>query len=146
MKQKVTEQGEGKRVRVPGLPEFIAVVDSEASDAPHFEDIIGTEVPRDVPGGVGTTPMKEVEMEDVEEEEEENLDVHFKQKREGEPCRKRVTKKPRRHTQVVVESESVAISSPPTPLVTKLSTQKKTAEKAAPGLGKISSHLQNFSF
>jgi len=90
--------------------------------------------------------MKEVEMEEVEEEEEENPDVYFKQKGEGEPCRKRVAKKPRRHTPVVTESESVAISSPPTPLVIKLSTQKKTTEKAAPGLGKVSSHLQDFFY
>ena len=32
MKQKVTAKGEGKRVRVPGIPEFIATTDSEASD------------------------------------------------------------------------------------------------------------------
>ena len=31
-KQKATEQEEGKKVRVPGLPEFIAAIDSEASD------------------------------------------------------------------------------------------------------------------
>jgi len=80
-------------------------------------------------------------MEEEEEEEEENSDVHFKRKREGEPCRKRVVKKPRRHTPVVAERESVAIVSPPYPLVIKLSAQKKAAEKAAPGLCKISSHL-----
>ena len=53
MKQKATEQEEGKRVWVSGLPEFIAVIDSEASDAksPHFEDVVGVEVPRDAPGG-----------------------------------------------------------------------------------------------
>jgi len=33
MEQKVTDQEESKRVRVPGLPEFIAIVDIEASDA-----------------------------------------------------------------------------------------------------------------
>ena len=33
IKQKATEQEEGKRVRVPSLPEFIVVIDSEASDA-----------------------------------------------------------------------------------------------------------------
>ena len=39
LKRKVTEKGEGKRVRVPGLGEFIAVDDSEASDveSPLFE-------------------------------------------------------------------------------------------------------------
>ena len=82
MKQKVTELGEGKRVRVPGLPKFIVVVDSEASDAesPHFGNVARAEVSRDVSGGVGTAPMEEVEMEEVEEEEEKNPDVHFKQK------------------------------------------------------------------
>ena len=32
LKRKVSEKNEGKRVRVPGLGEFIAVDDSEASD------------------------------------------------------------------------------------------------------------------
>ena len=49
-------EGRGKRVRVPGIPEFIATADSEASQAksPRFEDVVGAEVPTDVPGGVGT--------------------------------------------------------------------------------------------
>ena len=77
LKQKVTERGEGKRVRVPGFPEFVAIVDSEASDAesPHFEGVVGAEVPPDAPGGVGTAPMED---EEVEEVEEEDPDVHFK--------------------------------------------------------------------
>ena len=33
LKRKVTEKSKGKRVRVPGLGEFIAVDDSETSDA-----------------------------------------------------------------------------------------------------------------
>ena len=33
LKRKVTEKGEGKRVRVPGLQEFVATADNEASDA-----------------------------------------------------------------------------------------------------------------
>jgi len=33
LKQNVTEKGKGKRVRVPGILEFIATADSEASDA-----------------------------------------------------------------------------------------------------------------
>jgi len=47
MKQKVTAKEEGKRVRVPGILEFIATADSEASDAesPRFEDVVGAEVP-----------------------------------------------------------------------------------------------------
>ena len=53
---------------MPGVPEFIAKIDSEASDAesPHFEDVAGTEVPRDAPGEVGTAHIKEVEMEEEE--------------------------------------------------------------------------------
>ena len=50
-------------------------------------------------------------------------------------------KKPRSHTPVITESESIATVSPPALLVIKLSAQKKAAEKAAPGLGKVSSHL-----
>ena len=39
LKRKVTEKGEGRRGRVPGLGEFFATVDIEASDAesPRFE-------------------------------------------------------------------------------------------------------------
>ena len=39
LKRKVSERREGKRVRVPGIEEFVAVDDSEASDAesPRFE-------------------------------------------------------------------------------------------------------------
>jgi len=41
LKQKVTEKGEGKRVWVPGLPEFVVTADSEASDveSPRFEGV-----------------------------------------------------------------------------------------------------------
>ena len=138
---------EGKRVRVSCIPKFIVVADSEASDAesPRFEDVAGVEIPQDVLDGVGTTPMEEVEME---KEEEEDPDIHFKRKlkRKGEPRRKRVVKKTRHHTPVVAESKSVAIVSPPAPLVIKLSVQKKAIEKAAPGLGKINLHLQDFFY
>jgi len=43
---------------VPGLGEFVATADSEASDAesPRFEGDAGAEVPSDALGGVGTTP------------------------------------------------------------------------------------------
>jgi len=57
-----------------------------------------------------------------------------------------VVKKPRRHTPVIVESESVAIVSPPAPLIIKLLVQKKATEKTAPGLGKISSCSILFSY
>jgi len=45
LKWKVTEKSEGKRVHVPGLGEFIAVDDSEASDAgsPCFKGDTGAE-------------------------------------------------------------------------------------------------------
>ena len=111
-----------------GLPEFIAKTESEASDAksPHFEDGTGAEVLQDAPSRVGTAPMEEMDMEEEEEEEEEkNSDVHFKQKRKGKSCKKRVMKKSHHHTPVIAESESVAIVPPLTPLVIKLSAQKK---------------------
>ena len=56
LKQKVTAKGEGKRVRVPGIPEFIATADSKAPDveSPRFEDVASAEVLTDVPVGVGT--------------------------------------------------------------------------------------------
>ena len=83
LKWKVTERGEDRRVRVPGLGEFVATADSEASDAesPHFEEDAGAEVPSDAPGGVDTAPMKDVEVEEVEEEDP---DVYFKRKRQGD--------------------------------------------------------------
>ena len=54
------QRDEGRRVRVPGLPEFVATADSEASDAesPHFEGDAGAEVLPDAPGGIGTAPWK----------------------------------------------------------------------------------------
>ena len=59
LKQKVSEKNEGKRVRVPGHGEFIAVDDSEASDvgSPRFEADTGAEAPTAASGGVGTAPM-----------------------------------------------------------------------------------------
>jgi len=82
--------------------------------------------------------------EDEEEKEEENSNVHFKRKRKGKPHRKRVMKKPRRHTPIIAESKSVVTVPPPTPLFIKLSVQKKAPEKVALDLGKISSYLQDF--
>ena len=94
LKRKVTEKSEGKRVRVPGLGEFITVDDSEASDAgsPRFEGDTGAEAPATASSGVGMAPIEHV---DVEEVEEEDPDVHFKRKREGRSRRKRIVKKPR---------------------------------------------------
>ena len=138
LKRKVTEKGKGKRVRVPGLPEFVATADSEAFDAksPHFEGVAGAEIPPNAPGGVGTAPMEDVEVEEVEEEDP---DVHFKRKRQGVSRRKRVVKKPRHYTPTVIaEGESAAVPPPPTLLVIKLLAQKQTTDKAIPSLGKTS--------
>jgi len=64
---------------VLGLGEFVTTADSEASyaESPHFERDTGVEVPPDAPGGVGTAPMEDVEVEEVEEEDP---NVHFKRK------------------------------------------------------------------
>ena len=80
------------------------------------------QVLRLAPGGVGTAPMEDVEVEEVEEED---LDVHFKRKRQGGSRRKRVVKKPRRYTPTVIaEGESAAVFPPPAPLVIKLSAPR----------------------
>ena len=67
---------------MPGLREFETTADSAASDAesPRFEGNASAEAPPDAPGGVGITPMEDVEVEEVEEEDP---DVHFKRKRQG---------------------------------------------------------------
>ena len=108
---------------MPGLGEFVATVDSEASDAesPCFEGNTGVEAPPDAPGGVGTAPMEDIEVEEVEEDP----DVHFKRKLQGGSRRKRVLKKPRRYTPTVIaEGESAAVPLPPAPLVIKLSAPR----------------------
>ena len=121
---------------MPGLGKFVATADSEASDAesPHFEGDAGDEAPPDAPGGVGTAPMEDVEVEEVEEEDP---DVHFKRKRQGGSHRKRVVKKSCRYTSTVIaESESAVVPPPSVPLVIKLSAQKQATDKAIPDLGK----------
>ena len=62
---------------MPGLGEFVATADSEASDveSPRFEEDTGAEAPPDALGGVGTTPVEDVVVEEVEEEDP---NVHFK--------------------------------------------------------------------
>jgi len=44
MNQKVTKFVQEKRVRIQGLPEFLAEAGSKASDteSPHFEDVVGS--------------------------------------------------------------------------------------------------------
>jgi len=138
LKQKVTEKSEGKRVRVPGLGEFIVVDDSEASDAgsPRFEAKTGAEAPVAASSVVGTAP---VEHADVEGVEEEDPDVHFKRKREGGSRRKRVVKKPHYYTPTIVAEGELPTAAPPfAPLVTELSVPKLTTGKAALNPGKIS--------
>jgi len=100
LKQKVTEKGEGKRVRMPSLPEFVPTADSEASDvkSSHFEGDTGAEIPPDALGGVGTAPMEDIEVEEVKEDP----DVHFKRKQQGGSRRKRVVKKPHRYTLTII--------------------------------------------
>ena len=75
LKRKVSEKKEGKRVWIPGIREFIAVDDSEASDAesPRFEAETGAETPAAGSGVMGTAPTKH-----VEEAEEEDPDVPLK--------------------------------------------------------------------
>lgn len=43
-----------------GIPEFIVAADNETLDAesPRFEDVASAEVPRDIPGRVGSAPWK----------------------------------------------------------------------------------------
>ena len=97
---------------MPGILEFIATTDSEASDAesPRFEEVAGAEAPTDAPGGVGTSPMEEVKVEEVEEEDP---DIHFKRKRQGGSRRKRVVKKTHRYTPTVIaEGESLLLLLP----------------------------------
>ena len=129
---------------MPGLGEFIAIIDSEASDAesPRFEGDTGAEVPPDTPGGVGTALMEDVEVEEVEEE-----DPDVKRKRQGGSCRKRAVKKPRRYTPTIIaEGESAAVPPPPTPLVIKLSASRQTVDKIVPDLSKISSILATYTY
>jgi len=131
---------------VPSLGEFVATADCEASDAesPCFEGGAGAEALPDAPGGVGTAPMEDVEVEEVKEEDP---DVHFKRKRQGGSRRERVVKKSRRCTPTVIaEGKSAAVFPPPAPLVIKLSAQRQTTDKAVPDLGKISSILATYTY
>jgi len=77
LKRKVTEKGEGKTVYVLGLLEFVTTTDSEASDVKsfHFEGDAGAKIPPDALGGIGTAPLEDVEVKEVDEEDP---DVHFK--------------------------------------------------------------------
>ena len=141
LKQKATEQDQGKRVRVPGLPKFLAVVGSEASDTenPCFENVGGGEAAQKATSGAGKASLEE-------EEEEEDPDTHFKRKRkklepketarkkstQKKPHKKQVVKKAHRHTQKAstgAVTESVA--EVPPPLIIRLPGQKETPRETA---------------
>jgi len=135
MKRKASEKREGKRVRVPGIEEFIAVDDSEASDAgsPRFEAGTGADTRAAGSGVVGTAPPQH-----VEEVEEGDSDVHFKRKRGSGSRRKSLAKKPRRQDPtIVVEGASSAAFPPAAPLVAEPSVAEPTTGGFAPSLGKI---------
>ena len=141
LKRKVFEKREGKRVRVPGIEEFVAVDDSEASDAesPRFEAGTGAETPAAGSGVMGTAPTEHAGVEEVREEEP---DVHFKRKRADGSRRKQLVKKPRRQAPtIVVEGEPSTTFPPAAPLVVNLSITEPITSEFAPDLGKISSVL-----
>ena len=149
MKQKAAEQGQAKRVRVPGLLEFLAEVGSKTSDAesPRFEDVGGGEAAPEATSGAGKAPLEE-------EEEEKDRDTHFKRKRkmpepkeptrkeanQKEPRKKQVAKRASRDTQkasTLAASESVA--EVPPPLIIKLPSRKETPKEPAHVPGKLDS-------
>jgi len=83
---------------------------------------------------------------EVEEVEEEDPDVHFKRKQQGESRRKRLVKKARRYTPAVIaEGESAAVP-PLASLVIKLSALRQTVDKVVPDLSKISSILAIYTY
>ena len=67
----MTELDRRKRVRVPGLPESLAEVGSEASDteSPRFEDVTGGGATQKALSAAGKAPLKG---------KEEDPDTHFK--------------------------------------------------------------------
>ena len=118
-----------------GLEEFIAVDDSEASDAgsPRFEAGMGADTHAAGSGVVGTSSPQR-----VEEVEEEDSDVHFKRKRGSGSCRKSLAKKPRRQAPTIVVEDRPSTKIPPAaPLAAEPSVAGPTSGGFAPGLGKI---------
>ena len=127
MRQKASEKKEGKRVRVPGIEEFIAIDDSEASDAgsPCFEAGARADAREADSGVAGTAPPQH-----VEEVEEEDSDVHFKRKRGSGSRRKSSAKKPRcQAPTIVVEGELSAAPRPAATLGAELSVAEPTTGK-----------------
>ena len=127
MRRKASEREEGKRVRVPGLEEFIAVEDSEASDAgsPCFEAGMEADAHAAGSGVVGTSSPHR-----VEEMEEGDSEVHFKRKRGSGSRRKSLAKKPRRLAPtIVVEDRPSTAFSPAATLGAELSVVEPTNGK-----------------
>jgi len=89
LKQKAGEQGQGKRVRVPGLLEFLAEAVSEASDieSPRFEDVDGGEAAPEATSGAGKAPLEE-------KEEEEYHNTHFKREQKKPEPKELLLKNP----------------------------------------------------
>jgi len=61
LNKKVTELDQRKRVRVPGLPEFLAEVGSEASDteSPCFKDVVSGGATQEALSGAGKVLLEE---------------------------------------------------------------------------------------
>ena len=121
------------------MEEFVAVDDSEASDAesPRFEAETGAGTPEAGSGVMGTVPSRH-----IEEVEEEGSDVPLKRRRTGGSRRKRLVKKPcRQAPTIVVEGEPSAAFPLAVPLVVNPSVAEPTTGEFAPDLGKISSVL-----
>ena len=135
MRQKAFERKEGKRVRVPGIEEFIAVDDSEASDAesPCFEAETRPDAPEAGAREAGSGVVGAALPQHVEEVEEEDSEVHFKRKRGSGSRRKSSAKKPRRQTPtIVVEGEPSAAPPSAAPLVAEPSVDEPTTGKIGP--------------
>jgi len=135
LKWKASEKKEGKRVRIPGIEEFVAVEDSEASDAesPRFEVGAGAETPATGSGVMEIAPPRY-----VEEVKEADSEVHFKRKRESGSRRKSLAKKPRRQAPtVVVEGYPSTAIPPAAPLAAEPSVAEPASGDFAPDLGKI---------
>ena len=136
LRQKASDKREGKRVHTPGIEEFVAVEDSEASDveSPRFEVGAGAETPATGSGVMGTVPPRH-----VGEMEEEDSDVPLKRKRTSGSCRKQLVKKPRRQAPTVIVEGAPSVTVPPlAQLVVEPSVAEPAIGEVAPDLGKIS--------
>jgi len=129
LRRKASEKKEGKRVRVPGIEEFIAVDDSEASDAgsPCFEAGTGADARKADTCEAGSGLAGAASPQHVEEVEEGDSEVHFKRKRGSSSRRKSSAKKPRRQVPtIVVGGEVSAAPHPAAPSVAEPSVAEPT--------------------